>query len=104
VVQSIGGERQPCACTRVHPYFQEDTLMRWAAVFLVAYVAGFVEFWRLCRTAPLMREDQPDTVGEEEFRQRKHVSVQPEIPIQRTTTSRLPVDPTRAKKRLSEPA
>ena len=34
--------------------------MHWAAVFLVAYAAGFVEFWRLCDTAPLMHADQPD--------------------------------------------
>ncbi|GJE53502.1 hypothetical protein GOFOIKOB_6583 [Methylobacterium tardum] len=35
--------------------------MHWAAVFLVAYALGFVEFWRLCDTAPLMPTNRPST-------------------------------------------
>lgn len=27
--------------------------MHWAAVILAVYIAGLVEFWRLCRLAPL---------------------------------------------------
>ena len=77
--------------------------MHWAAVFIVAHVAGFVEFWRLCNTAPLMCEDQLGTVGEEEYRQRSHVSVQPRAPIEPTITIRLPDEPTCAKKQLPEP-
>lgn len=78
--------------------------MHWAAVFIVAYVAAFVEFWRLCKTAPLMRDDQASTVGEGEYQQRNRVSVQPKASIQPTTPIRLPGEPTRAKKRLPEPA
>ncbi|KAA0122820.1 hypothetical protein CIW48_15355 [Methylobacterium sp. P1-11] len=28
--------------------------MHWSAVLLAVYAAGLVEFWRLCRTAPLV--------------------------------------------------
>jgi len=31
--------------------------MHWAAVILTAYAAGLVEFWRLCRDAPLMPDE-----------------------------------------------
>lgn len=31
--------------------------MHWAAVVLAAYAVGLVEFWRLCRDAPLMPDD-----------------------------------------------
>lgn len=31
--------------------------MHWTAVILAAYAAGLVEFWRLCRDAPLMPEE-----------------------------------------------
>jgi hypothetical protein len=41
----------------------EDTIMHWAAVFLAAYAAALVEFWRLCDEAPLMQADQPGTAA-----------------------------------------
>lgn len=31
--------------------------MPWAALLSAAYVMGFLAFWRLCRTAPVMPED-----------------------------------------------
>ena len=43
---------------RIRRSHLEDTIMHWAAVFLAAYAAGLVEFWRLCDTAPLMHADQ----------------------------------------------
>lgn len=33
--------------------------MHWTAVILAAYAAGLVEFWRLCRAAPLIADDTP---------------------------------------------
>lgn len=38
-------------------------MMHWAAVILAAYAAGFVEFWRMCETAPLVREDVAEMAG-----------------------------------------
>lgn len=39
--------------------------MHWVAVILAAFIVGLVEFWRLCRTAPLMYEDgfEPQSVA-----------------------------------------
>lgn len=37
--------------------------MHWAAVLLLAYAAGLVEFWRLCETAPLMTAGELNTAG-----------------------------------------
>jgi len=31
--------------------------MHWASVILAAYSVGLVEFWRLCRDAPLMSDE-----------------------------------------------
>jgi hypothetical protein len=33
--------------------------MHWTAVILAAYSAGLLEFWRLCRAAPLMPDEIP---------------------------------------------
>lgn len=33
--------------------------MHWTAVILAAYSAGLLEFWRLCRAAPLMPDETP---------------------------------------------
>lgn len=80
--------------------------MHWAAVFLVAYAAGLVEFWHLCDTAPLMHDDQPGTTAQEFYRPSNHVSAQPRMPIQPTTTtitvSRIAAEPKRANSRRTE--
>lgn len=31
--------------------------MSWATLVPAAYVTGFLAFWRLCRTAPMMPDD-----------------------------------------------
>lgn len=31
--------------------------MSWATVVYAAYVTGFLAFWRLCRSAPVMPDD-----------------------------------------------
>lgn len=31
--------------------------MHWTAVILAAYALGLVEFWRLCRDAPIMPDE-----------------------------------------------
>jgi hypothetical protein len=33
--------------------------MHWTAVILAAYSAGLLEFWQLCRAAPLMPDETP---------------------------------------------
>jgi hypothetical protein len=37
--------------------------MHWAAVFLTAYAAGFLEIWRLCDQAPSAPEDSDVEIG-----------------------------------------
>jgi hypothetical protein len=37
--------------------------MHWVAVILAAYAAGFVEFWRLCDSAPLVHDEAGDAVA-----------------------------------------
>ncbi|MCJ2123391.1 hypothetical protein [Methylobacterium sp. J-077] len=48
--------------------------MHWAAVILTAYAAGLVEFWRLCRDAPLMPDEaaRPYQVELESAEQPRH--------------------------------
>ena len=37
--------------------------MSWSVVIIAVFVAGFVEFWRLCRTAPLMIDEGLEPVA-----------------------------------------
>ena len=37
--------------------------MPWAVVIIAVFVAGFVEFWRLCRMAPVMIDEGQITRG-----------------------------------------
>ena len=37
--------------------------MHWCAVFLAAYTAGLIEFWRLCQEAPLMAEEHLTSIS-----------------------------------------
>ncbi len=77
--------------------------MHWTAVILAAYAAGLVEFWRLCRAAPLMADDTPVPYPSRWSQPSIHVIAQPRIPIQPTTTSsttaRIAVEPWRANRR-----
>jgi hypothetical protein len=34
--------------------------MYWAVAIIAVYVAGFLVFWTLCRTAPIMREEDDE--------------------------------------------
>ena len=38
-------------------------MMHWAAVVLAAYAVGFVEFWRMCETAPISQDEVGETAA-----------------------------------------
>ncbi len=37
--------------------------MHWTALFLAAYAFGFVEFWRLCKVAPITLNSSDNTAA-----------------------------------------
>jgi hypothetical protein len=59
--------------------------MNWAAVIFIAAAAGFIQFWHLCRTAPIMLEDdfKPDLPdweqAERSLEQSSSVDYQPAV-------------------------
>jgi hypothetical protein len=57
--------------------------MHWAAVIVAAYTAGLVEFWRLCRFAPVL----PDGRGDAQASRVEHTEQPQKHPAQKADPS-----------------
>lgn len=56
----MAGRKHQAFPRRVSPDASKGSIMHWTAVVLAAYAAGFLEFWRLCDTAPAAQDEAVD--------------------------------------------